>query len=502
MKTNTFSKVLAALLAMLMLLPCIVGCAGDNPGSGDTTTAADTTAAPDDAAPETKLSDVLGFEFPSAADRDFNILVCKGYSEPDFCAEDFSGDAVSVEVYARNLEIQDKFGVTLNMIVQNGAWGKQGEFRSLIEKANEAGTYDYDMVAGLSVSMATMLYTGLWANLMDIESVDLSHSWWMKDTVETYGINNTVYGAMGDIAHTYYSSLAVIALNTSLAERFGLNVDDLYKTVYDGNWTLDKMLEIGSAYGEENGDQVMTMGEDTFGLVARTVPSRLFMYGFDIELIQKNEDGEVGLVSALEEKVINSYAKLYNAFNNNVYPNISTEPQKANITSYFANDKILMYTAYFSDLGLETIRNMSSEYMLLPMPKYDTQQDHYITPIATEATMVLIPITAIDPEFSGQVMEYYGYLGQRDITPVYVENTLKIKYASDERMMEMVSYIMNTASFTMSQMLIWNCETPQLRNMYAFGALNAGTESLTSFWQSNQRSWSRQLEILLRDVGN
>ena len=37
---------------------------------------------------ETKLSDVLGFEFP-AANRSFNILYAEGYMEPDFCVDLF-----------------------------------------------------------------------------------------------------------------------------------------------------------------------------------------------------------------------------------------------------------------------------------------------------------------------------------------------------------------------------------------------------------------------------
>ena len=330
------------------------------------------------------------------------------------------------EVYKRNL-VEENFKVEINLLPVTGSWEKRGEFKKLIENANKAGTNDYDMVANISVSLSTMLFSGLFIDLSELQKINLSHSWWMKDTVETYGINGSVFGLMGDIAHSYYSSLSIIALNTNLAEKYGVEntYGDLYSMVYSGNWTLDKMLEIGVAYGEDvDGNQSMTLGTDTFGFVARNVPSRLFMYGFDVHFFERTNDGKITIMP-MSEKAINSYEKLYNAFNNLIYPNVNIEPSKTNIQKYFSEDRALMIQAYFSDLGSDNVRNMDSEYMVLPMPKYDTNQEDYITPLATEAGMIAIPVTASDPELTAMIMEYMGYIGQKNITPVYIDAALK-----------------------------------------------------------------------------
>lgn len=295
-------RLLAALFAALMLGAAFVGCADE--GAPDETTPDITdsgTTVP--VTEEVKLADVLGFEIPEVNGK-FNILYPEGYFESDFCADSFAGDEVSIEVYERTLKLADAFKLEVNLIEGPGSFGKRGEFKKSIERANEAGTYDYDMAVNMTSAMSTMLYSGLFADLTTLESLDLDHSWWITDAADTYGVNGAVYGIVGDIAHSYYSMQSIMALNTSLAEKLGVTKDygDLYQLVYDGKWTLDKMLEIGHTYGEDvDGDQAMTLGNDVFGLVGRNVPSRMFMFGFGEEFFTRDDEDLVVLSEAMSE---------------------------------------------------------------------------------------------------------------------------------------------------------------------------------------------------------
>jgi hypothetical protein len=362
------------------------------------------------------------------------------------------------------------------------------------------------MVYGAAIAMSTMMYSGLFHNLNDVEPINFDHSWWMKDIPGTYGIGDYVYGVMGDISRSYYAYLGLIALNTSLAENFGVQSahGDLYQMVYDGKWTLDKMIEIGTAYGEDNGDGVMTVGDDVFGFIGHGVNTRLFLFSFGHELITLNDTADgVVIPNALDEKTINSYEKLYSILpkaGTGASPNCAYGVD-ASTYAAFADDKLLMYTATFSDLGNETIRNMASEYMLLPMPKYDEAQGDYITPFATGVAMALIPVTAADADNSAMVMEYMGYFGEKNIVPVYIEQTLKLKYASDPQVMEMVQYIIDRSAFTLTQVLIWNCTSGYFYNMYAFGGLNGvGSPNVASYYSSYRRVWQKNLNDLLKDL--
>ena len=510
-------RILALLLAALMLTVCFVGCQ-DNPDQGneggesteapavDVTQGGDDTQGGETEAPEQSIEDILGFDLEDH-NTDINFLYAKYDNVTEcFYAESFDGDEVAVEVYERNLAVEENLGVKINFIESdNGTFAARSDFRKQVENAVQAGTNDYDLVTGMSVALSTMMFSGLFYDFNEIETIDLGHSWWMKDATETYGIDDKVFGMVGDIAHSYYSCLGIMAANTNLLDKFGVAAQygSLYDLVYDGKWTLDKLLEIGAAYGEENGDGNMVLGDDVFGFVSRSVPTRLFMYSFGIELIQREADGSVALVEALDEKTINSYQKLYDALNMNKYSNIANEPSKDKIVKHFADNKAMIIQAYFSDLGSESIRNMESEYMVLPQPKYDENQDDYIVPLATEAAMVMIPTTASDEELSGKVFEYMGYLGEKDITPVYIEQTLKLKYAADPQVMEMVQYIVDRSSYTLTAVLIWNFEAgAQMRNMYAFGSLNiVGSPNITSTYSTYRRAWKKELTNLLGDLG-
>ena len=504
---KTIIRIICALLTLLMLTVCFAACsdpADPNEGDGTEAPAGDGTQDPagdgETAAPEQSIDEILGFEIPEL-NTTFNILhTSQGEIKPDFIADSFDGDEVSVEVYERNLTIEEDFKVEMNYVESLGGWSYRADNKKFLESAVQSGSNDYDLVLGSNVVMATVMYSGLFHNLCEVDTIDFDHSWWMPDTVETYGIGEHVYGAQGSFGHSYYSGLGLIAYNVTLGENFGVENahGNLYDTVYGGKWTLDKMLEIGAAYGQDNGDGIMTFGDDVFGCVTTNVPSRLFLFSLGHELITLNEteDG-VKIPTALDEKTISSYERLYAAFpqtGTGTFPNCIAVESGAHAP--FAEDKILMYTAYFSSLGVEEVRNMTSEYMIMPMPKYDENQEDYITPFSTSVGMALIPVTAVDADTSGMILEYMSYLGEKNVVPVYIEQTLKLKYASDPQVMEMVQYIIDRAAFTLTQALIWNCDAgANFRNMYAFGPLNGvGSPNIASFYSSYRRVWQKQLD--------
>ena len=511
---KTMIRIISALLVLLMAVACFAACSDPvDPNEGEQGTeapAGDGTQGGDGEteAPEQTIEDILGFEIP-ALNRQFNVLhQTQASVVTDIIADSFDGDEVTVAIYERNLATEEAFKTTMNYVGSFSNWSGRSTDKKFLEAAVQAGTNDYDMVVGSSVAMATMMYSGLFHNLCDVEAIDFDHSWWMADTVETYGIGGDhVYGAMGDITFSYYSNLGLIAANMTLVNNFGVEAThgNLYDLVYNGKWTLDKMLEIGAAYGEDNGDGIMTLGDDVFGLGTSGVPSRLFLFSLGHELITLNDTADgVVIPEAVDERTIASYEKLYAAFpkgGTGSSPNYVYDANIAPLNVAFSEDKLLMYTSYFSYLGTEEVRNMVSEYMIMPMPKYDEMQEDYVTPFATGVSMVLIPVTAVEAEESAMVMEYMGYQGQQDITPVYIEQTLKLKYASDPQVMDMVQYIIDRSAFTLTQALIWNCESGYFRNVYCFGDLNCvGSPNIASYYKTYRRVWQKNLNDLCADL--
>ena len=74
------------------------------------------------------------------------------------------------------------------------------------------------------------------------------------------------------------------------------------------------------------------------------------------------------------------------------------------------------------------LRDMNDEYGIIPYPKYDEQQDSYITDIHDAAMMAALPANCGKVDAVCATMESLASLGYRNVIPVYYEIALKTKY--------------------------------------------------------------------------
>ena len=77
------------------------------------------------------------------------------------------------------------------------------------------------------------------------------------------------------------------------------------------------------------------------------------------------------------------------------------------------------------------------------MPKYDEQQEKYLTQPDDITLMFGIPATASDPDFCGFMPEALSYESSFTTLPTYYETCCKTKYAYDEESAEMIDLAMD-----------------------------------------------------------
>ena len=87
------------------------------------------------------------------------------------------------------------------------------------------------------------------------------------------------------------------------------------------------------------------------------------------------------------------------------------------------------------------MRNMKSDFGIIPYPKLDENQESHITPIGTATGIMFIPKTASDIGLTCRVMEALGYYSMKDVVPAYYEVALRDKYTRDEEVPEMLEMI-------------------------------------------------------------
>jgi hypothetical protein len=86
---------------------------------------------------------------------------------------------------------------------------------------------------------------------------------------------------------------------------------------------------------------------------------------------------------------------------------------------------------------------MEDEYGVVPMPKYDRNQDGYYTLLHDQFTVVAIPTTVVDERLDmvSAVLEAMSVAGYEIVKPVYYEDTLRTKLASDPQTSLMLEII-------------------------------------------------------------
>ena len=206
-----YARYISLLLASLMILALLVGCAETNDPSAETTLAPAETAAPGDSqAAETteSLYDENGYLKSSLPDElDFGgeaitVLWWTDVENPEFFVEEQSGDMISDAIFQRNANVESKMGIKLE-------WeGIKGQYNNGVGKAYAdhvgnvyaSGDSTYDLMSAHSRTIALTAMYGYCADLMQAEHLDFDKPWWPAVMLDTATIGDSLYFVTGDVA--------------------------------------------------------------------------------------------------------------------------------------------------------------------------------------------------------------------------------------------------------------------------------------------------------------
>jgi hypothetical protein len=113
------------------------------------------------------------------------------------------------------------------------------------------------------------------------------------------------------------------------------------------------------------------------------------------------------------------------------------------------------------------MRTMDQDFGIIPYPLYDDEQEDYRIPMITVAlTYVSVPVTNADLDDTGIFMEYYAYLGRRDIMPALYDKLLLGKVSRDNESSAMLDIIFNNRIFDTGMVFDFSGLRTNLRTMY------------------------------------
>lgn len=446
---KTFIRILALLLVAVMMMTVFVSCKKEDKGDGDESdkTTESSGGAGYGATTELTPAEILGFDEQNYEGRKFKMFVNNGYplTERDFYIEDTKvGDSTLTKaIYERNIACQEYLGIELELVREDGRL--TAKYADSLRESIQAETCDLDMVAmGLNTGIVGG-YIDIYNNVMTMDYINLEHEWWVQDMIEQTSINNQLYFLTGDICLSTYSYIGCILANLQVADDWDVN-EDLFEIVRSGGWTLDKMFELYKKVGlDENGNDKMDPGSETYGWCIHNALVRLMWSSCGMEVIVRQADGTFALRDSLDDRMLNMANKLITEYKD-IHSNHVAEDK--DMIDDFINNRTFLVSTYLGRVEDMKKNDIASPFAILPMPKYDTNQENYISANFAAYNAIFFPITVEDADLSAQVAEYMGWQGKKSLVPEYYDVAMKYKSSDVTENIEMFDLIRDSLRVT------------------------------------------------------
>ncbi len=429
-------KYLTLIIAAAMLLTAC----GDQGSSNETTTQ-------DNQTDTEQSSTALEYERANTPDNlpkaDFGgesfVITINNYTgcEEGFLAEELNGEVLNDAVFRRNLAVQDRFNIKLEII--------SDKYDQLVAKVNQSvsACEDYYQLLNQHVNTAAgWVNSEILMNWYDLPYVDFENPWWSDSNANDLTVNGCAYLAVGDYGLTTLGRTYAMYYDTVEAEAYKL--PDLYEIVYNGEWTVDRMMEYTKdTYRDMNSNGQRDTVEDFFGFTSATGSNiNAFLWAFGGKII---EDGEIVFGA---EKTTDIVAKLIDLYHNSEGTCFDKTYKNAQGNSnYIGVEKMAQGTTLFSmamiDSGILYLRDSVHDYGILPLPKWDEAQLDYITIVDPGFTAMAVPKTVVDTERVGILAEALCAETYRQVIPAYYESAIKQKGARNEESIAMMDYILS-----------------------------------------------------------
>lgn len=466
---GSFAKyIILLLLAGALLCPLFISCAETADNNPESTEAeADTTAAPEESTriptglPE---SDYEGYEYRILCNGpDYNVH----WYAKDIDTEQENGDVINDAVYIRNRAVEELYNVKITGLPQKDPAGTAN-------KSITAADDMFDLVSGsLSANTLALAMKGMVADLFEVNLLDLEKPWYDQLAIKELSIGGRLFAVISDLTIMDKDATWIIMFNKNMVQNY--NLEDPYELVDSGTWTLEKMYSMmESASGDVNGDGVLD-DTDRYGLITQVNANGIGFLNGAGEYIARKDADDLPYISMYNERSVSVMEIILKIQADPVFTIRAEDWMKKypNDTVWngmqlvvFNTDRGLFYYAGMNRVSL--LRDMQTDFGILPTPKYETTQDAYHVMVEAWCTnSSAIPITVTDLERTALILEALTAESYYTLRPAYYDVALKTKYARDEESGRMLDIIFSSRCYDIGY-------------VYGWGALNTLPNTLYS----------------------
>ena len=492
------SRIIIAILVIAMMLPMALACAETKPGDETTAGSAETQAPSGNDPAVTEPEDTLFAPSDIPADLKFEgetikFLYWSDVENPEFFVEDQNGESVNDAIYNRNAKVEEQFGVTLEFTGTPGNFNNQKAFVNQCINSTQSGADAHDFFCGYSMSGATLMCEGIAQDLTDYSIVEFDKPWWPASLTSKATLKDGIYFASGDISTNFLYMMYVCIFNKDMyTDVYGAEPKDLYEFVDNKEWTIDKFIELSSGvYVDQDADGVASSG-DRFGFVTHNIHFDSFYTAANLFTVVPNQDGSQVMLSPdlFSEKTQNLLTKMCEFLHS------TGDCYFVDDQNHFANGGAL-FTINRAQVTSKKLGSTAFSYGILPVPKYDVEQEEYYTCMAFPFTTYVLSTASTHSEAAAATLELMAYQSYLQITPALFEEAMKLRYADQSSDSFMFDLIRESVVIDLGRLL-----TNRLENLSYSLFRNAMNNNQAGSWSSLEKANSKLFNRKINDINS
>ena len=422
-------RILSLVLALLMLVSVFTAC-GDS-GSGkedDNKKPGETVAGTEDGEAATdKVLPALnwgGAEY-RVLGRDYTSNIFKNF---EIDREELPEDVVGIAVWTRNQSLMDKYGLNVVGTLANDPTSTAKVFL-------EAGDDNFDLFMCSPEDMHPFAMQGYLIDLYGLEYINMDHNAWNAYANTQLTMGKKLYYTTNKFLLQEKHRTWAYYYNRELARE--LNIGYLEEEVFDGSWTMDRIIEIAkSASSEFDGQDGMTY-YDRWGVsLSSSYCFAQMAFGAGFRLTTHGNDGYPKLIGATDE-MIGILDKIYELTLNQdicftTAVRSTSDDNRKYGASIFTEGRAVLMGHCISKVD-EMAQNAGFEFGFLPNPKLNEKQEEYYSfPNFGNGSLFAVPASVVDVSKAGFGLEAISEESVDTTYYAYIETKCKLQDAFDE----------------------------------------------------------------------
>ena len=389
-------KILALMLALCFIGLALVAC-GTKPEDKETEAGANSGDATQKKETETNVYGEPSFTTPFVYDTlDFEgeelvMLIRNNIQNTREWYKESPEDELDEAIAMRNEAVCESLNVTISFEFLDGNGMSHAAYvdglMSSISQDVISDLHYYDIgcnFAGYTSSPAIRDYAANFLDKTQFPYFDFSLPCWNQAIVNNTTLNDRLHYVAGDSNISMFDAAMIMWHNKTLYDekREPTDPENMQDLALDGYWTYDVLYSWATKLYEDSNGTAGKQANDTYGFGVfapnNPCPVDCLPYAWDLTFLIENPDQthEYSIIgNDKAESALTKYRNLMTAHGSTMSAGNSSSTTHFAAGCYvFYNDRL--FWSYEENMK---IREMSDKYGLLPMPKYDVEQEQYGT---------------------------------------------------------------------------------------------------------------------------